>query len=120
MTKLVGGDVGAWKGSAREQGREGVEPQRTFSSRYSPLFQKCVVDVEAKFLADGKGELKSLEGAFRICNKSIGERKFGAHAVKKDGTPVEDIELLARRYEALLIRHRAIILKALEDPSQSS
>ena len=63
----------------------------------------------------GKGALKSLEGAFRICNKSIGERKFGAHAVKRDGTPVTNLEALARQYEALLIRHRAIILGALKE-----
>ena len=38
------------------------------------MFQKCVVDVEAKLKADGATALKSLEGAFRICNKSIGDR----------------------------------------------
>ena len=94
------------------------------------------MDVEAKLKADGATALKSLEGAFRICNKSIGDRcvcafvcvctkrsffgsigdrKFGRHVLKKDGSPIEDLGGLERRYEALLIRHRAAILKALAD-----
>ena len=42
-------------------------------------------------------------------------RKFGRHVVKKDGSPIEDLKGLERRYEALLIRHRAAILQALAD-----
>ena len=42
-------------------------------------------------------------------------RKFGRHVVKKDGSPIEDLSGLERRYEALLIRHRAAILQALAD-----
>ena len=55
-------------------GATGRSQGRQFASRYSPVFQKCVVDVEAKLKADGATALKSLEGAFRICNKSIGDR----------------------------------------------
>ena len=73
------------------------------------------MDVEAKFAASGKGPLKSLEAAFRICNKSIGERKFGEHAIKKDGTPIHNIPEIARKYEALLIHHRAVILGGLKN-----
>lgn len=117
------GGLATWEGSAgaRDGGGGGDKVQaraRKFSSRYSPLFQRCIVDVEGKLAAGGKDALKSLEGAFRICNKSVGERKFGAHTVRRDGTTVTDLDKLARQYEALLIRHRAIILGALKDPSK--
>ena len=58
----------------KTRGATGRSEGRQFASRYSPVFQKCVVDVEAKLKADGATALKSLEGAFRICNKSIGDR----------------------------------------------
>ena len=35
--------------------------------------------------------------------------------MKKDGSPIEDLSGLERRYETLLIRHRAAILQALAD-----
>ena len=58
----------------KTRGATGRSEGRQFASRYSPVFQKCVVDVEAKLKADGATALKSLEVAFRICNKSIGDR----------------------------------------------
>jgi hypothetical protein len=33
--------------------------------------------------------------------------------VKRDGTQIAELDYLARQYEALLIRHRAAILSAL-------
>ncbi len=45
--------------------------------------------------------------------QSIGDRKFGNHSVKRDGTQIAELDYLARQYEALLIRHRAAILSAL-------
>ena len=53
ITKIVGGDVASWPGYGEGAATEREGRARKFSSRYSPLFLKCIVDVEAKFAADG-------------------------------------------------------------------
>jgi len=52
MTQNLEVDVSAWEGYGEAKV---VTKVRTpaFESRYSPVFQKCIVDVEAKFAADG-------------------------------------------------------------------
>jgi len=53
IAKMVGGDVASWPGYGEEAAPERTGRARKFVSRYSPLFLKCIVDVEAKFAADG-------------------------------------------------------------------
>jgi len=63
-------------------------------------------------VSSGKGRLKSLEGAFRICNKSIGERKFGNHSVKKDGTQLTELAALARQVHMCMCAYMQICIHA--------
>jgi hypothetical protein len=95
------------RGSAgRGPVHDGAEFAGRFSSRYGPLFHKCVVDVAAKLAHKGASEAEAFRGAFRICRKSVGERRFDAHAARRDGTAVEDPGRAAAEYEALLVRYQ--------------
>ena len=77
-----------------------------FASRYGPLFQQCVVDVAAKLARGGAADADAFRGAFRICRRSVGERRFDAHAVRRSGVAIEDPAQTAAAYEALLVRYQ--------------
>ncbi len=97
---MCGRQAGLASGDADGDGSAG-----RFASRYGPLFQKCVVDVAGRLARDGHLEADALHGAFRICRKSVGQRRFDPHAVRRSGVPIEDPEQVAAAYEALLVRY---------------
>lgn len=97
------------KGGAEAGGPAGAE----FGSRFSPLFQQCVVDVTAKMLRGGAGELDAVRQAFAICRRSVKERRYGAHAVRRNGEVIADVSQTAAAYEALLVRYQVALVKHL-------
>ena len=66
------GGAGAGKGQAPEWQEEVARAQAgptSFVSRFSPLFQKCVLKVEARLRADDPGG-DALQAAWAICTKA--------------------------------------------------
>jgi putative phage-type endonuclease len=69
-----------------------------FGSRFSPLFQQCVVDVTGKLRRGGADELDAVRRAFSICRRSVNDRRFGSHAVRRNGQAIADVGQTAAAY----------------------
>ena len=105
------------KGKKNPQKIVARDARLQIQSRFSPVFQKCVVDVAERKLQEGEGWVQALQGAFRICRKSVGERRYGQHATKKDGTPVDELEQTRLRYQQLLVQHQLNQIRRKRLPS---
>ena len=106
----AGGDGAASSGTGDSRGPSGTLPGGlpgpVFGSRFSPVFQQCVVDVAAKLKAQGADEMQAVRGAFKICSRSVGERRLSSDTVRRNGKPLDDPLRTAAAYQDLLVAYQ--------------